>query len=411
MRAMRGNRGFTLLEMLVVILIIAVIAALLLPALAAAREAARGSTCVNNLRQFGIGMNIYADNNKGYFCSGAMDWRRDGAVTEVGWVADLVNNGIQVGNMLCPTNEVKMTEKYNDLLGVTSSGLTSCGVDFGGSPERKSPDGTVVVNPCRIILGTWPVNPASPTSWDAPWGTTYTGGTALAAGSEERRRLVEELIYKPGYNSNYASAWWLVRGGVKLDKDGNLVAPTGCPKSNKERVSTLGPLNRRLVDNGAAPSSNVPLLGDTNPGDIKEAILTSQIGPVDAGSRLGEAFSDGPILNSNMAPPSFAVGTTYGGTAGWWATWQKGTLQDYRDFGPIHGSMGPGKSNMLMADGSVRAFQDLNGDGFLNNGFDPDAFTGAGSIGFETKNVELPSEDIYSGYNLQRGQKGNLDTQ
>ena len=50
-------------------------------------------------------------------------------------------------------------------------------------------------------------------------------------------------------------------------------------------------------------------------------------------------------------------------------------------------------------------------DGFLNNGFDPDVFTGVGSIGFEAKNVELPAEDIYSGYNLQRSQKGNLDTQ
>jgi hypothetical protein len=204
--------------LLVVITIIAVLVALLVPALAAAREAARGANCKNNLRQFGIGLNIYADNNKGYFCSGAMDWRRDGVPTEVGWVADLVNNGIQVGKMLCPTNDVKMTEKFNDLLGVTSSGLTSCGIDFGGSPERVNPDGTVVVNPCRIILGDWPVNPANPNFWDSPWGTTYSGGTPLAAGTEDRRRLIEELIWKPGYNSNYVASWWLVRSGVKLDQ-------------------------------------------------------------------------------------------------------------------------------------------------------------------------------------------------
>jgi prepilin-type processing-associated H-X9-DG protein len=399
--------------MLIVVGIIAVLAALLLPALVAAREAARGSTCKNNLRQFGIGMNVYADNNNGYFCSGAMDWKRDGVVTEVGWVADLVNTGINVGGMLCPTNEVQMTEKFNDLLGVTSSGLTSCGIDFGGSPERLTPDGELVINPCRLILGTWPVNPVHPTSWTAPWGTTYTGGVALIAGSEERRRVVEEMIWKKGYNSNYVASWWLVRSGVKLNRDGNLVDIDGtgpCPASNKERVSTFGPLSRRLSDVAATPSSNIPLLADTHVGDIREAVLTQTVGDIEAGSRLGEAFSDGPILNTNMQPPSFAAGTPYGGPGGWWATWTRQTLQDYRDFGPVHGSINTRACNILMADGSVRSFSDLNSDGFLNNGFDPGVYTGVGSIGYEAKNVELPKEEIFSDWSLKRSEKGNLDT-
>ena len=419
-----ARKGFTLIELLVVISIIAILIALLLPAIQAAREAARNTQCKNNLRQIGLSMHAFATNDpQGRLCTGAFDPSRDGCPDSYSWAGDMAKlKAGKAHELRCPTNPVRGIEKLRDLAGGSTANGESAPVGQRGA--ALCTEIGAATNPAAAVgekaireLG---LNTNYASSWFAVRGQpTYLITTT---GSGSSTVINRQLVVKREVVGQTAGVYAANSVGLK------------------DRRPVTGPLTQRQIDGSDVPSSNIPLQGDAARGDNKDAVLDYT--PVDAngvpvdptlvtGSLLGEAFNDGPAfwdtaatttpkvalaetafpLGTPVSSGEFLPGTTTAlniqnaadvtafipksfpsrgqvvdatyvtANSGDGTNW---LLQDTRDWYAWHG----GTTNILMADGSVRAFQDINGDGFLNPGF-PVGTTGT----FTTTQLEN-----YSGY-------------
>lgn len=376
-RACRRSRrsGFTLIELLAVIAVIAILIALLLPAINAAREAARSVQCRNNLKNFGIGLHAFAERDPSHrFCTGAYDWRRDGCPDTYGWVADLVNSGIRPQEMLCPSSPLRGVEKINDFIGSTNTS------DKDGVSESRLKAGR---------CATW---------------------TSANAGTPDRIEAVRQLL-QDGYGTNYAASWYLCRSDPKTthDGNGNIVTVAGL----KGVAGTVGPLTQQRIDQSGLTSSIIPLLGCAAPGDLDEAVLTHDIpGFLEAGARLAETMNDGPAAWDGSKLVLMPAGTDVKKavpaklpdeqTPGQPGADGKLWLQDTRDWYAWHGTGSSRHVNILMADGSVKQIGDKNGDGFLNPGHPVPAGSDSDLHGYSDSTVELGPAAVYSGPFLGR---------
>jgi prepilin-type N-terminal cleavage/methylation domain-containing protein len=199
------QRGFTLVELLVVIAIIGVLVALLLPAIQAAREAARRAQCQNNLKQIGLGALNHESTHKFYPTGGwNYDWGPDpdrgfGKDQPAGWMYSLLpfieqqnlrnlGSGLAFGS---PARQAALTQ------------LITTYVSAYRCPSRSAP---------ALQLTTWNATVKNMGTYPASIGTTeglFKGDYAANSGSAQYwdgDSWLKSTDTPSALNGNYAAA-------------------------------------------------------------------------------------------------------------------------------------------------------------------------------------------------------------
>lgn len=168
----KANRpqGFTIVELLIVIAIISFIAALLLPALSGAKNRGKGADCISRLKQVGVGLRLWANDNEDSF-PWAVDVSRGGSLGSIDWTDNFraASNELVTPKILaCPSDNKKT--RFDDWLMLNGERHISF---FLGYDAQESKAQTILGGDRNIYGGggghdlTW--NTAIGSSIDATW--------------------------------------------------------------------------------------------------------------------------------------------------------------------------------------------------------------------------------------------------
>ncbi len=306
------RRGFTLIELLVVIAIIAVLIAMLLPAVQAAREAGRRASCVNNLKQLGLGLANYESSNGTLPMSSILQYANP--ATDVNPV--FKSYWSVVGRMTPYLEQAALFNQINfDWKSSDPPNLTSAGYKIGLLICPSDPNTTV--NPTTGAA-------ISPTCYNAnmgDWFVWYKAGP------------INRAPFGPNISKSLANF---------TDGVSNTMVFAECQVLHSQfRSCSLGPLTPTSFPNTQGSPA-----------------LITQLAPTCTGTSMANTtWANGNVFDSGMTtaltPNSTVIVPGHGTNP-----WDLDTV-DESNGGPVYGaitsdSYHPGGVNILAADGSVR---------------------------------------------------------